>query len=136
LYLCPVRALIRRILHLRENNANPLTPLATAYQDQIPTAILPSHITQVLRAAVTIIGPSLGFLPADVSARCLRAAGATALSCAEVDSCHISLLGRWHSDQMLRYLHLQAQPLMREFSKQMLAGGQFTLLPNQLVPSY
>jgi len=136
LYLCPVRALIRRIIHLRVHNAAPLTPLATAYQDQLPIAILPSHITHTLRTAVTIIGPSLGFLPSDVSARCLRAAGATALLCANVDSCHISLLGRWHSDQMLRYLHLQAQPLMRDFSKQMLAGGQFTLLPNQLVPSY
>jgi hypothetical protein len=82
------------------------------------------------------IGPSLGYLPFDVSARCLRAAGATALLCADVDSCHIQLLGRWSSDEMLRYLHLQAQPLMKDFSRKMLHGGAFTLIPNQLVPSY
>jgi hypothetical protein len=136
LYLCPVLALTRRVLQLRQHRAPQHTPLATVYQDQIPVAILPCHITQTLRSAVQILGPGLGFLPSDVSARCLRAAGATALLCANVDSCHIELLGRWHSDQMLRYLHLQAQPLMREFSKKMLAGGNFTLLPNQLVPSF
>jgi hypothetical protein len=136
LYLCPVLALIRRVIHLRQNQAPLTTPLATAYQVERPVAILPSHITQTLRTAVSILGPRLGFLPSDVSARCLRAAGATALLCANVASCHIELLGRWHSDQMLRYLHLQAQPLMREFSKKMLAGGHFTLLPNQLVPSF
>jgi len=136
LSLCPVLALIRRILHLRVHNAPKDTPLATAYPNNSPVAILPSHITLTLRQAVHILGPSLGFLPSDVSARCLRAAGATALLCANVDSCHIELLGRWHSDQMLRYLHLQAQPLMRQFSQKMLLGGQFSLIPNQLVPSF
>jgi hypothetical protein len=135
-YLCPVLALIRRVVHLRQHQATRNTPLATAYQLQRQVAILPADITQALRTAVTIIGPSLGFLPSDVSARCLRAAGATALLCADVDTCHIQLLGRWRSDEMLRYLHLQAQPLMKDFSRKMLHGGAFTLIPNQLVPSY
>jgi hypothetical protein len=136
LYLCPVLALIRRVTHLRQHHAPLATPLATAFQHRLPVAILPSHITQTLRLAVQVIGPSLGFLPSDVSARCLRAAGATALLCADVASCHIELLGRWHSDQMLRYLHLQAKSLMKDFSRKMLHGGNFTLLPNQLVPSF
>ncbi len=135
-YLCPVLSLIRRVIHLRAHNAPMNTPLATAYHLNRPVAILPSDITQALRLAVTILGPSLGFLPSDVSARCLRAAGATALLCADVDSCHIQLLGRWRSDEMLRYLHLQAQPLMKDFSHKMLHGGAYNLLPNQLVPSY
>ena len=135
-YLCPVLSLIRRIIHLRQHQAPRNTPLATAYQHGLPVAILPADITQALRLAVTIIGPRLGFLPSDVSARCLRAAGATALLCADVDSCHIRLLGRWRSDEMLRYLHLQAQPLMKDFSRKMLHGGAFNLIPNQLVPAY
>jgi hypothetical protein len=44
--------------------------------------------------------------------------------------------GRWYSDQMLHYLHLQAKPLMHQFSRKMLHSGNFTLLPNQLVPPY
>jgi hypothetical protein len=57
-----------------------------------------------------------------------------ALLCAHVDTDIIRLLGRWRSDEMLRYLHVQAEPVMRDFSRRMLSGGTFTLLPNQDVP--
>ena len=88
-----------------------------------------------MRDAVTFLSPAaLGFLPSDVSARCLRAAGANALLCAKVDTDVIRLLGRWRSDEMLRYLHLQAAPVMKNFARAMISGGEFTLIPNQLVP--
>ena len=132
--LCAVRALGRRVLHLRAHNAPASTVLACAYTDHGLQNIKPSHITEALRLAVTFLGPSLGFLPSDVSARCLRAAGANALLCGGVDTDVIRLLGRWRSDEMLRYLHTQANPLLRTFAPQMLTGGQFTLIPNQLVP--
>ena len=57
-----------------------------------------------------------------------------ALLNAKVDTDTIALLGRWCSDEMLRYLHVQAEPVMRNFSARMLSGGAFTLLPNQAVP--
>jgi hypothetical protein len=135
LLLCPVRALAKRILHLRSHNAGPLTPLATVFHDDTITLIKPALITEAIKLAVTFLGPSLGFLPSDVTARCLRAAGANALLCAGVDTDVIRLLGRWRSDEMLRYLHAQAGPVLKDFSKKMLAGGSFTLIPNQLVPS-
>lgn len=132
--LCPVISIIRRILHLRLHNASPSCPLARVYTTRWEK-ITPTDITTTLRQAVTFLSPaSLGFLPSDVSARCLRAAGANALLCAKVDSDVIRLLGRWRSDEMLRYLHLQAAPIMRNFSRDMLQGGTFTLIPNQLVP--
>ena len=131
--LCPVTAIIRRVLHLRRFNAPPETPLSTAFHNNQWRKVLPSHITTALRDAVTFL-PSLGFLPTDVSARCLRAAGANALLCAKVDTDIIRLLGRWRSDEMLRYLTLQAAPIMSNFAANMLAGGNFTLIPNQLVP--
>jgi hypothetical protein len=96
--------------------------------------VSPAHITIALRASATILGPSLGFLPSDINARSLRAAGAMALLCAHVDSDVIRLLGRWRSDQMLRYLHVQAEPVMPHFARRMLQDGDFTLLPNQQVP--
>ena len=82
------------------------------------------------------LGPELGFLPTDVSAHCLRAAEATTLLNAKVEEDVIKLLGRWHSNAMLRYLHLQTTPIMKNYSRLMLTGGSFTLIPNQLVPSY
>ena len=58
-----------------------------------------------------------------------------ALLCANVDTDIIRLLGRWRSDEMLRYLHLQAEPIMRNFAPKMLSGGAFVLLPNADVPT-
>ena len=95
--------------------------------------ISPADITATLRLSVTVLGPTYGFLPLDVSTRSLWAAGAMALLCADVDTNRIRLLlGRWQSDQMFRYLHVQAEPVMRHFSSRMLLGGNYTtLLPNQ-----
>jgi hypothetical protein len=134
--LCPVMATTRRIAHLRSYRAPPNTPLASFYVSPALSLIRPADITATLRCSTALIGPSLGFLPADISARSLRAAGAMALLCAHVDSDVIRLLGRWRSDEMLRYLHVQAEPIMRDFSRRMLAGGTFTLLPNQDVPLF
>jgi hypothetical protein len=35
---------------------------------------------------------------------------------------------------MLKYLTVQAQSIMRDFSSCMLPGGRYTLLPNATVP--
>ena len=134
--LSPPRILARRILHLRSHGAVQTTPLCSYFTAPQWCFIKPKHITVALKAAVAFLGPSLGFLPSDVSARCLRAAGANALLCSNVDTDIIRLLGRWRSDEMLRYLHLQAAPLMSDFARRMLHGGNFTLVPNQLVPVF
>jgi hypothetical protein len=132
---CPVTAAARRLLHLRTAGAPPTQPLASYVHPTTLrlTRISPAELTSLLRLSTAILGPQFGFLPKDISARSLRAAGAMALLCANVDSDRIRLLGRWRSDEMLRYLHVQAEPIMRHFSSQMLAGGNFTLLPNQEV---
>ena len=127
----------RHILHLCSHNAPDNAPLARVYLHHCHTAVTPNNITLALCSAVTYLSPaSLGFLPSDVSAQCLRAAGANALLCASADTDVIHLLGCWRSDEMLCYLHLQAAPLMHDFSKKMLKGGTFMLVPNQLVPCF
>jgi hypothetical protein len=131
-YLCPVQAIIRRVLYLRSHLAPPTTPLARVFHT--PDKVTASYLTARIREAVRSCGPDLGFLPAEVSARCLRAAGATALLLARVDPDVIRLIGRWRSDEMLRYLHVQAYPLMRDYSQRMLSAGTYTLIPNHLVP--
>ena len=97
-------------------------------------SVKPKDITSAIKLAVRFLGPAIGFLPSDVTARCLRAAGANALLCGGVDTDIIRLLGRWRSDERLRYLHTQAGPVLRDFSRKMLQGGTFTLIPNQQVP--
>ncbi len=133
---CPVTALTRRVIHLRENNATLDTPLATYYTNK-KRAVTAKDVTETLQHSVLALGPNnLGFLSKDVSARALRAGGATALMCAGVDHTNIRMLGRWQSDAMLRYLHLSAQPVMRRFASLMLTGGNFFVEPGQEVPMF
>ena len=57
-----------------------------------------------------------------------------ALLCSGIDADIIRLIVRWRSDEMLRYLHLQAEPLMQGFSERMVTHGNYSMLPGQLVP--
>lgn len=136
--LSPTLAIARRVIHLRQHGAPPTTPLASywnsAKQKFLP--ISPADITSALRLSCMLLGPTYGFLASDISARSLRASGAMALLCAHVDSDTIRLLGRWRSDEMLRYLHIQAEPIMRDFSSRMLQHGTFRLNPNENVPMF
>jgi hypothetical protein len=133
---CPVQASVERVRHLRLHNAPRDTPLCAYYVDGTPNFVTSADITTTLRASVNILGTdSLGFLSSEVSARSLRAAGAMALLCAHVDSDTIRLLGRWRSDEMLRYLHVQAQPVMSQFAQKMLAGGRYSFFPSTAVPT-
>lgn len=132
---CPVKSMTRRILDLRRHGANQSTILATYYVNGQGHPVTPSQITTALRSGVHLFDPAeLGFLPSDISARSLRAAGAMALLCAQVDTDIIRLIGRWRSDEMLRYLHVQAEPIMRHFAAKMISLGDFALLPNSAVP--
>jgi hypothetical protein len=113
--LCPVAALVRRLLHLRNHGATPATPL-NAYRSHPSDAwqyVRPADVTDLLRRAVRLLPPSLtDFSAADISARSTRAGGAMAMLCGGIDSDRIRLIGRWRSDEMYRYLHVQAQPVM------------------------
>ena len=133
-HVCPVKSVIRRVLHLRAHNAPMDVPLARVMG--MTRKVTAATISQTLKTAVAVIGPELGFLPKDISARSLRAAGAMALLLARVDTDIISLIGRWRSDEMLRYLHVQAAPLMAEYSRRMLEAGSYSLLPHHDVPMH
>ena len=69
LYLCPVKALARRVIHLKQHNAAPNTPLCTYFcqERQRLVHVCPSDITNTLRTNVAALGPALGFLPSDFS---------------------------------------------------------------------
>ena len=124
--------MIRHALYLCQNGALPTTPLAHVYNST--GLVTAADITTCIRNAVTELGPTLGFLSHEVSVQCLQATGATALLLAQVDTDIIRLIGRWKSDEMLRYLHVQAYPLMQNYSQQMLSAGTYTLIPNHHVP--
>ncbi len=76
------------------------------------------------------MGHDYGIQSHQVSIRSLRSSGAMSLLCAKVDTDMIRLLGRWRSDEMMRYLHVQTFPLVAPLAAQMLQHGNFTLIPN------
>ncbi|KAI2500158.1 hypothetical protein MHU86_14302 [Fragilaria crotonensis] len=109
----------------QKNGATPTTPL-NAYRTpgDVWRFVLAAHITTLIRHAVSFL-PDL--VAADFSARCTRAGGAMALLCAGIGSDRLRLIGRWRSDEVYRYLHVQAQPIMAGVATAMLRGGDFRL---------
>ena len=84
----------------------------------------PTKITAHIKATVKIFaGTHLWFTHHDVYVISLLAAGDMAILCSGSDNEIISLIGCWRSDEMLRYLHVQAKPIMRNFSKLMISHG-------------
>jgi hypothetical protein len=134
-FACPIRTLVRRILHLRQHHASLDTPLHTYYHSNRRSVVTPSLLSAHLRVAAAILEPTLGYTPSDVSARALRSGGAMALLCAGVTPDVIRMVGRWRSDAIFRYLHLQALPIMNDLAPRMLSGGDFTLLPSPAPPT-
>ena len=136
--LCLKEALCRCVMHLRQKYAPSDTLL-----DQFKSPrghwlnVTPPKITAQLKATVKLFtGTHLGFMHHDVSARSIRAAGAMAPLCSGVDHDTISSIGRWRSDEMVGYLHVQAEPIMRNCSKLMISHGNYNLLPHTDVPLY
>jgi hypothetical protein len=127
---CPIASLVNRIIHLQTHNAPQMTPLYSYHTGSGWAAITSSILTTTLRQAVTAIGHNFGLSPHEISARSLRSSGAMALLCGNVDTDRIRLLGRWHSDEMLHYLHVQAFPVVATIASTMLTHGNFTLIPN------
>jgi hypothetical protein len=129
--ICPVLCLVARVIALRALHAPPATPLnayGPATAGQPFRYLLPSDITRQLRTTLAIY-PQPAYTAFDISARSTRAGGAMALLCAGIDRDRIRLVGRWRSDELYRYLHVQAQPVMTGLSAAMLRGGSFRLAP-------
>jgi site-specific recombinase XerD len=87
-----------------------------------------------IRHGMTVYFHRTGIAADEFSAHSLRASGATALLCGKVDMIIIHILGHWHIDAMIRYLHMQAQPIVQHFAEKMYKNGNYSLLPDETVP--
>ena len=125
---CPVRAVMRRVLHLRQHNAPASTPLHTFFDlSSRKRNVTSTLVTSLLRIAALSIPGHAGVDPANIAARSLRSSGAMSLLLGGQDPDIIRVLGRWRSDAMFRYLHAQAMPLIRNNSSLMFQGSHYHL---------
>jgi hypothetical protein len=129
--ICPVMAALNRIRQLRRHNASPDTPLYSFWTGSSWGNVISNDLTRALRAAMATTAPHT---TDDISARSLRSSGAMALFCAGMDKTTIQLLGRWKSEELLRYLHTQAFPVTAQCAALMLHHGDFAFIPNQPLP--
>ena len=128
--LCPVLSLAARVMALRTQSASLDTALnAVRAAPTLPFRYISSIMITTRIRSVLHLHPDPAYSVSDVSVRSTRAGGAMALLCAGVDIDRIRLIGRWRSDEMYRYLHVQAQPVMNGLSAAMLTGGSFRLTP-------
>ena len=136
--LCPKESLQVRVAHLRQNGAPADTPLARFKTPRgCWTNVSPAMITAHLKATVKFLaGIHMGFTHKDVSAQSLLAGSVMAFLCSGVDTNTISLIGRCRSEKMMQYLHVQAEPIMRNYSTLMISHGNYKLLPKNAVPIY
>ena len=88
-------------------------------------------IYKTLKTDVIFCGPNLVFEAKDVSNRSLCTAGAMAIICTGIDSDITKTTGLCCINEMLCYLHVQAKPLMSNFSQLMLMHGKYYFLYQQ-----
>ena len=133
-FFCPHAALLRRVRHLRKHHARPETPLYTYFYSETNQmgTISTTTITAALKRAATKVLSTTGINPQRISAYSLRSGGATALLCGQVDPTLITLVGRWRSDAMLRYLRVQASSITHNHSSVMHNHGNFTFTPTTI----
>ena len=125
---CPVRRIPHRVAYLRCRSAPTDIPLASYHDGMQWKTVKSAHFTQEIKASIATIGTTVGLHPTDVSARSLCASGAMALLIGGVDDDVIQLIGRWRSDEMLRYLHVTARSLTHNHARIMFGAGEYELL--------
>jgi hypothetical protein len=114
---CPVRALVRIILRVRQLSVDPCVPISLFAVDQHVTA---NDITKAIRVAAASTNLfRAGYTLDRISAHSLRASGAMALKLAGHDEATIKKIGRWSSSTWLKYIHAQIATLTAGLSEQM-----------------
>jgi Phage integrase family len=120
--VCPIKALIRRITHIRQYNISPTVMIGTYFTPQQPKGwhITVSDINNMLKTTVTSMGSQrFNILSTDVSSHSLRAGGAMALHLNGVPTRIIQIMGRWSSHTFLIYIHEQIAAFSENLSQQM-----------------
>jgi hypothetical protein len=122
---CPVKATVRRIKYHRAKNSKQTVPIASYCWVHRRTEIKAKDITETLRHSMTMNYHHTGIHASEISARTLRAWGAMAMMYSKIDMKNIRMMGRWHSDAMVRYLHVQAQPIIECYAAKMFNNGTY-----------
>ena len=93
-------------------------------------------ISKTLKTAIKLFFQELHSKAKDVSGPPIRATGTMVLICTGMNRNIINIFGLCQRDEMLRYLHVQAEPVMRNFSSLVLSHGKYSFLPHHEAPCF
>ena len=98
--------------------------------------ITPQIISMILTTAINFFRTDLVFEAKDVSTRFLCGAGTMDPLCTGININIINLIGRCCNNEMLHYLNVQAETIIRSFPSLMLSDGTYSFVPHQEAPSF
>jgi hypothetical protein len=131
---CPVKATAMRTKYHQAKKSKQTVPIASYYRAHRRTAIKAKYVTDTLRHTMTMKYHRTGIQASEISARSLQAGGAMAMMCSKIDMDKIRMMGRWHSDAMMRYLYVQCQPIIECYAANMFNNGTYTFQSDETVP--
>ena len=104
--MCPVRALARRVIHLRKGGASNKTLICTVFDEGEEKYVCAAHITQALKAAAFALQyPSTRGIPIEgIDTHSLRSGGANALALSGYSDTQIQKMGRWRGKTFKEYI--------------------------------
>jgi hypothetical protein len=103
---CPVKALTRRVIHIRKNGGNPKTLLSAFYLDGIWYNVTGEDISKGLKMAATLLHyPMMRGIPIDcIDTHSLRSGWANALALSGYSDMQIQKMGRWKGATFKEYI--------------------------------
>jgi hypothetical protein len=141
---CPVRALGRRITHLRQNTSDSSTYLSAFFVAGARFDVTDNDIRLSLKqAACALHYPENKGIPIDrIDTHSLRSGGANALSLAGFSDREIQKMGRWRSATFKEYIREELACFSEGMSTKMkhrfafvnIAGGVYTDITDHVIP--
>jgi hypothetical protein len=103
---CPVRALARRVLHLREHKAKGKTMLCKVYDEDGERFVCAKDVSASLKIAANLLHyPMMRGIPiSSVDTHSLRSGGANALALSGYTDTQIQKMGRWRGKTFKEYI--------------------------------
>ena len=139
-FLCPVRALGRWYIHIRQHGGTKTTTLSSYWSDGTRADVTAEHISRALKlAAMELQYPTNKGIPVSrINTHSLRSGGTNALSLSGYSDTQIQKMGRWRGATFKEYIREELACYARNMSPDMkqkinfvnIAGNAFTKIPH------
>ncbi len=138
-YLCPVRALGRRFLHIRNHGGFAWTFLSSYWTQDTQADVTAELISRALKSAATVLQylTNKGIPIERINTHSLQSGGANALALAKYSDTQIQKMGRWRGatfkeyirEELACYARGMSPDMKRKFNFVNIAGNAFTEIP-------